>query len=183
MATVALAVLGGLASPGLTYPRPGRTERVSVASDGAQGNADTFSTLIGGSQDGRFVSFHSAASNLVPGDTNELTDVFVHDRDAHLTERVSVATDGSQGNGDSQGPSVSDDGRYIAFWGSASNLVAGDTNGDFGVARGRVPLSLADFQRDPTFRYRVLATYDGRPGSPGLYPRHVGHGLTIALQE
>src|SRR5690606_11863360 len=91
----------------------GVTQRVSVASDGAQGNG--ISTTASISADGRFVAFQSAASNLVPGDTNGATDVFVHDRQTGVTERVSVASDGAQGNANTSEASLSADGRYVAF--------------------------------------------------------------------
>ena len=104
----------------------GQTTRVSVASDGAQGNGDSGQPVI--SADGRFVAFYSSASNLVPGDTNGVEDVFVHDRLTGQTARVSVASDGAQGNGPSWGPSISADGRFVAFESRASNLVPGDTN-------------------------------------------------------
>jgi Tol biopolymer transport system component len=104
------------------------TERVSVDSSGAQGNSWTdYTSSI--SADGRFVAFSSDASNLVAGDTNGVTDVFVHERQSGVTERVSVSTDGAQGNSASSHPSISADGRFVAFSGEASNLVAGDTNG------------------------------------------------------
>ncbi len=106
----------------------GSTELVSVASNGSQ--ADSSSNAPGISSDGRYVVFGSGASNLVPGDTNMMGDVFVHDRQTHLTERVSVASDGSQSNGSGSSlASISADGRYVAFHSYARNLVPGDTNG------------------------------------------------------
>src|SRR5436190_1935582 len=105
----------------------GTTERVSVASDGAEGNAASVGAAL--SADGRFVAFHSAATNLVADDTNGTTDVFVHDRQTGMTERVSVASDGTQGNNASSYPALSADGRFVAFDGAASDLVAGDSNG------------------------------------------------------
>jgi Tol biopolymer transport system component len=109
----------------------GTTERVSVASDGSQGNSDSNAPVISG--DGRFVAFQSASSNLVAGDTDSALDVFVHDRLTGMTRRVSVATDGTQENGYSVAPSISSDGRYVAFWSVATNLVANDTNGSSDV--------------------------------------------------
>ena len=109
----------------------GQTTRVSVASDGSQGNGSPYQPSI--SADGRYVAFHSYASNLVSGDTNGAWDVFVHDRQTGQTTRVSVASDGSQGNDWSLRPSISADGRYVAFMSSASNLVSGDTNGAYDV--------------------------------------------------
>jgi hypothetical protein len=103
------------------------TARVSVASDGSQGNGDSKRPSI--SADGRYVAFFSNATNLVSGDTNGAADVFAHDRVTHQTTRVSVASDGTQGNSSSYFPSLSADGRFVAFYSNASNLVNGDTNG------------------------------------------------------
>lgn len=105
----------------------GETVRASLANSGAQGNDDSFRPSI--SANGRQVAFQSRASNLVEGDTNGASDVFVYDRDTHTITRVSVASNGAQGNGASGEPGLSADGRYVAFESSASNLVAGDTNG------------------------------------------------------
>ncbi|MHB0856542.1 MAG: hypothetical protein ACYC5M_03110 [Anaerolineae bacterium] len=105
----------------------GATTLVSVASDGAQGNHNSYDSAL--SADGRYVAFFSDASNLVAGDTNYRNDIFVHDRQSGATTRVSVASDGAQGVEGSWNPSLSADGRYVAFASDASNLVAGDTNG------------------------------------------------------
>jgi len=101
-------------------------ERVSVASDGRQANGDSEAPSI--SSNGRIVAFISDATNLVSGDTNGAQDVFVHDLDTGTTERVSVATAGTQGNDDCFSLSLSADGRFVAFGSYASNLVANDTN-------------------------------------------------------
>jgi Tol biopolymer transport system component len=106
----------------------GTTERVSVSSDGTQGNKDSYDPASI-SADGRFVAFTSSASNLVPGDSNRRIDVFVRDRLAGTTERVSVDSSGSQANDSSFFPSLSADGRFVVFTSRASNLVAGDANG------------------------------------------------------
>jgi Tol biopolymer transport system component len=103
------------------------TTRVSVDSGGNQGNANSSEPAI--SSDGRFVAFRSAATNLVPGDTNGADDIFVHDRQTGATGAVSVDSAGNQGNGRSSAPSISSDGRFVAFYSVASNLVPGDTNG------------------------------------------------------
>ena len=108
----------------------GQTQRVSVASDGTQGdNFSGYYTAI--SADGNYIAFESAASNLVSGDTNQKIDVFVRNRQTGETTRVSVASDGTQGNGDSgrYGLSISTDGRYVAFKSYSSNLVSGGTCG------------------------------------------------------
>lgn len=108
---------------------PAVIERVSVATSGAQANHDaqTFGPSL--SADGRFVVFYSHAANLVPSDTNGNTDVFVRDRQTGETSRVSVSTAGMQGNSFSNSPSISGDGRYVAFFSGASNLVDVDSNG------------------------------------------------------
>src|SRR6185369_16730455 len=98
----------------------------SVATGGAQANGSSADPSMSG--DGRFVAFVSTASNLVAGDTNAGQDVFVRDRTANQTTRVSVATGGAQANGESFVPSISADGRFVAFSSFAQNLVPNDTN-------------------------------------------------------
>jgi len=105
----------------------GTTERVSVSSSGAAGKKDSFRPAI--SADGRYVAFYSRAANLVSGDSNGQPDIFVHDRTAGSTQRVSVTASGGQANSGSYDPAISGDGRYVVFRSSASNLVAGDSNG------------------------------------------------------
>ena len=107
----------------------GATERVSVGSAGQQGNS--YSETVDLSRNGRIVAFSSLASNLVPGDTNGVVDVFRRDLRTGTTRRVSVGTDGQQGNGDStfsQDLAISADGRHVAFGSFASNLVPNDRN-------------------------------------------------------
>jgi signal peptidase I len=104
----------------------GATERVSVDSAGNQGDGGSGKPAI--SADGRFVAFESDASNLVPGDSNGQSDVFVHDRQTGATERVSVDSAGSQGDGGSGKPAISADGRFVAFESDAANLVLDDAN-------------------------------------------------------
>ena len=140
--------------------RSGSTERVSVSSEGEQlrheqptewgqatadravknrepGDGGMFPSLT---PDGRYVVFHSRASNLVRGDHNHVIDVFVHDRVTRITERVSVSSTGrergpdtsypptSSGNEDSMIPAISADGRFVLFRTSADNLVPDDDN-------------------------------------------------------
>ena len=104
----------------------GTTTRVSVDSTGTQANSQSFDPAI--SADGRHITFGSNATNLVPGDTNGRTDVFVHDAVTGTTTRVSVDSTGTQANSSSFDPAISADGRHITFESSASNLVPGDTN-------------------------------------------------------
>ncbi|MCY2990669.1 MAG: S8 family serine peptidase [Planctomycetota bacterium] len=127
-------------------------ERVSVANDGTAANGQSHDPSI--SADGRFVAFWSDAGNLVPNDRNGWEDVFVYDRVEHTVELVSVANDGTQANRDSRNPSISADGRFVAFWSSASNLIAGDTTngGVFVVDRKNASIE------------RISVAADGTPG-------------------
>ena len=119
------------AAVSLASAAPGDLTRVSVASDGTQGDDISFSPAL--SEDGRLILFHSAASNLVPGDTNGVWDAFLHDRETGTTTRISQTADGTQGNGTSINPQISADTRFIAFQSEATNLVPGDTNGCYDI--------------------------------------------------
>src|SRR5581483_8861709 len=106
--------------------------RVNVSSSGTQANNDShYRPSL--SADGRYVTFQSTASNLVAGDTNSADDIFLRDTQTGTTTRISVNSGGTQGNNDSLFPSISADGRYVAFDSLATNLVAGDTNGSSDV--------------------------------------------------
>ncbi|MEM8534387.1 MAG: hypothetical protein AAGF95_26305 [Chloroflexota bacterium] len=122
-----------------------RTELVSVASDGTQAELPsgvsprTLVFDVEMSPDGRYVVFSSKADNLVENDTNDQTDVFLHDRTRNTTERVSITADGDEGNAASAYAAVSLGGRYIVFHSNASNLVANDANAQTDVfVRDRV---------------------------------------------
>jgi len=104
----------------------GVTELVSVASDGERANRPSGFPAI--SADGRFVAFHSRATNLVPGDTNGTSDIFVHDRATGRTEMVSISSDGRQADRSSLWPVISGHGQLVAFTSGASTLVPGDHN-------------------------------------------------------
>ena len=104
-----------------------KTRRVSVRSNGVQANGG--SQLPDISDSGRFVTFMSSATNLVPGDTNGTSDIFVHDRKTGKTTRVSTLSNGNQANGPSSIPNISGNGRFVSFESSATNLVPGDGNG------------------------------------------------------
>jgi Tol biopolymer transport system component len=108
-------------------PKTGTTRRISKSTTGVQGNGDSYDPSV--SADGWLVAFYSSAGNLVAGDTNGMRDIFVRDRRNGTTTRISKSTAGVQGNGSSYGPSVSENGRFVAFESDASNLVTGDTNG------------------------------------------------------
>ena len=104
----------------------GTTTRVSTAADGTEGGGHSVNPTI--SADGRHVAFESRASNLVAADTNGVSDVFVKDIVTGEIERVSVGSGGGEAAGSSIRPSLSADGRYVAFGSDAADLVAGDTN-------------------------------------------------------
>ena len=104
------------------------TTLVSVNLTGTNGgNGDSLPACL--SIAGRYVLFESSASDLVVGDTNGTSDVFVRDLVAGITMPVSVSTNGDLGNGASRSAVMTPDGRYVAFVSAASNLVPGDTNG------------------------------------------------------
>ena len=118
-ATTTVTILGVV--PGVSL------ERVSVSSAGREGTAPSGACNQSISGDGRFVVFDSSASNLVPGDTNAQSDVFVRDRQTGVTERVSVSSTGSQAFGASGCATISANGRFVAF-SSEVALVPSDTN-------------------------------------------------------
>lgn len=109
----------------------GQTVRVSVSSAGGQGNGDSDCPAI--SADGLHVAFYSAATDLVAGDTNDQGDIFVHHVATGVTERASVSGAGTQADDLNCYPSLSSDGRQVAFISWATNLVDDDTNGDHDV--------------------------------------------------
>jgi len=118
------------------------TTRVSVAANGTQGNNDSKRPVV--SRDGRFVAFESYATNLVGtasglpvvgqfNDSNGANDVFLYELASGTTTLVSTTPSRTAGNGDSDRPSISGDGRWVAFNSTASNLVSGDTNAKYDV--------------------------------------------------
>jgi Tol biopolymer transport system component len=104
----------------------GAVEQASVSSDGKGAKGGTLGSKDSSiSGDGRFVAFWSDGTSLVAGDTNNLADVFVHDRQTGATTRVSVSTAGAEGDGDSFSAAMSVDGRYVAFDSKANTLSTG----------------------------------------------------------
>ncbi len=119
----------------------GITSRVSVSSMGLQANDN--SKFVSLNANGQFVAFDSFATNLVPGDTNGMSDIFVHDRATGITNRISVDSAGAEANENSYFPSIDDSAQFIAYYSFASNLIANDTNGAedifvFDAANGNV---------------------------------------------
>ncbi len=105
-----------------------KTKRVSVDSAGnqpAKSGSNLGSTDPAISADGRYVAFESGAKNLVAGDVDNKDDIFIHDTQTGVTGLISVSSSGIKGNGNSERPSISADGRYVAFDSDANNLVPG----------------------------------------------------------
>jgi RHS repeat-associated protein len=159
----------GLAGPS----GPTTTSRASVSSGSAQqGNAASSEPAV--STDGRYVAFASSATNLVSGDTNGNSDVFVRDRLTGVTRRVSVASDGTQANGNHlDGVAISADGRYVAFTSYATNLVPGDTNGSSDVF-------VHDRQAATTTRASV-STSGAQTNDASLHPQLSADGRFVAF--
>jgi Tol biopolymer transport system component len=142
----------------------GQTTRISVASDGTQGNGNSWRPRVSGN--GRYVVFQSAATNLVAGDTNNVLDVFLHDRVAHTTTRVSHGDSNFQGTVDSHDPAISKDGLKVAFLSGRSS---------FGATVDAAPCSTAQDAPCDNAYVRTLAgdplralvsTAHGVPASP-----------------
>ncbi len=145
--------------------------RVSVDSSGREGNAGSWFAQISGN--GNYVAFMSEATNLVPDDTNGVSDVFVHDRNTSRTTRISVSSNGKQGNGATRQCAISMDGRYVTFVSTATNFVAGDTNDSADVF-------LHDRKTNKTTRVSVDST--GAQGDAGSgAPSISGDGTLIVF--
>lgn len=143
----------------------GATTRVSLSDSEAQGDGGSFSPSM--SADGRYVAFWSNAANLVDGDDNAMSDVFVRDVQDGTTVRASVSSDGGEGNGDSSDPSISPDGQWVSYWSAAENLVPDDSNGMRDVF-------LHDVQAAETTR--VSVANDGSQADADCYAPNVGSG-------
>lgn len=146
---------------------------VSATPTGASGNGNSLNPVM--SSDGRFVAFQSDAANLVANDGNGATDVFVRDLETGTTILVSAAGAGSSADNNSFAPSISGDGRFVAFYSGASNLAANDANGTTDV-----------FVRDLQTRTTILvsATPLGRTGSsPSFNPVISADGRFVAFES
>jgi Tol biopolymer transport system component len=131
--------------------RTGTTSLISLATNGAHAQPFTLSRHPSISADGRYVVFYSDAANLVPGDTNGADDVFVRDRLKGTTRRLSVSSKGAQARGSSLEPVISANGRYVAYYSDAANLVPGPSNGLWGVF-------VRDLQEGTTSRVSISST-------------------------
>jgi len=149
----------------------GTTERVNVSSAGAEANQAAISAAI--SADGSCVVFDSTATNLVVGDSNGFADVFVRELASGTTLRVSLAGAATQSNHVSESPSISADGRYVAFESYASNFDPGDTNGLADVyVRDRVAL---------TTTRASLSSAGAQPDMGCWVPRLAPDGRSVAF--
>jgi len=150
----------------------GVTQRISVDNSGIEGNNESSGPAI--SSNGRYVAFHSKASNLIQGDGNYAIDVFLRDLKKGVTERVSLDSSGIEGNSTSIYPTISANGRYVAFHSTATNLTAGDDNVTADV-----------FVRDLRSRITELVSLDdsGIEGnSTSIYPAISGNGRYVAFE-
>jgi Tol biopolymer transport system component len=149
------------------------TERVSLSNGGGQAIGASQSPSI--SADGRFVAFASAAANLVssPADTNKAWDVFVRDRNAVTTVRASLSSSGTQASGNSIAPSISADGRFVAFESKATDLVPGDTN-------GRADVFVRDLQ-DGTTAFVSISSSGALGNQASIHPSISGDGRFVAF--
>jgi Tol biopolymer transport system component len=125
------------------------------------------------SQDGRFVAFHSSATNLIASDTNSDTDIFLYNRDADSLIRIDEAHTGVESIGESYNPSVSADGRYVAYVSQKPDLVPGDSNGFADVFR---------YDRITGTTVRVSVADDGSEADgPALNCSIAGDGNLVAF--
>ena len=167
-----------------------QTVRASLTSTGGQVSGDSYGGIDTISDDGRYVVFMSAATNVVPGDVNGAIDVFVRDLIGSTTSAVSAATGGGLGNGDSEEAAISGDGRHVAFLSDADDLVAGDANGFKDVfvrdlLTGQTRLVSVDSagvqQNQPNepdaFGERPALSVDGR------YVAFVSHGTNLVVPD
>ncbi|MFN0007088.1 MAG: TolB family protein [Planctomycetota bacterium] len=161
----AIAILSG----------PSKAQTTSLVSRNTLAGTITPDFRASLSTSGRFVAFSSTAANVVPNDTNGVRDVFVHDRQTGSTTLVSRSSSGIPGNGASSAPSISADGRLVAFASDASNLISVDSN-------GRTDVFLHDRQTGTTSRVSESST--GVPGNnSSTAPAISGDGLFVAFSS
>jgi Tol biopolymer transport system component len=149
-----------------------RTERISAPGTVWVNGSSARPTIT---PDGRYVAFQSQATTLVPHDTNGSVDVFVRDRQTGIVERVSVASNGEQGDADSESPSISSDGRYVAFHSSSTNF-----------APGTSPSIPQIYVRDRVAGTTTLVSLNmaGQMGNDGsVNPSISGDGARIAFES
>lgn len=159
-------VNGAMAAPDRPDTTSGVTSRIG------QGNADV--TALAMSADGNTFAFASAASDLLAGDTNNLSDIFIFDRSSGQTNRASVSDDGAEADGVSYTPALSADGRYVVFSSDATNLVLDDTN-------ARRDIFVRDLVSGRTTRISVDAA--GKQGNGDSFNPHISAGGRYVVFE
>lgn len=177
--TFCLLVAGAvtaLAATTATAQTSGRITRASVGALGGEAHGNSGVPSLSG--DGRYVAFASDAADLVPGDTNDDTDVFVRDRQSGVVERVSLAWNGNEARDDSDCPAVSDDGRFVAFMSRAWNLYPGGAN----LGSPRWDVYLRDRQTGTSTRLSV-ATDGGDPNADSGCPSISGDGARVVFDS
>jgi Tol biopolymer transport system component len=129
---VTVLAVAALVPSGLAYAdtAPATTTLISVTTGGTPANSSARPAIT---PDGRYVAFDSSSPAIVAGDTNRSTDVFVQDRQTGVTTRVSVDSNGAEANKSSWSPSISADGRYVAFESGDDTMVPGDVNHEWDV--------------------------------------------------
>jgi len=174
---IACAALAGVA------PAQQATARMSVDSNGIEGDSGGHAPAL--SADGRFVAFESLATNLVPGDTNGVSDIFVHDRVTGATVRVSVDSAGNEADNTSTGATISGDGRFVAFQSVASKLVLHDTNGKYDVfVHDRDPDGNGVFDEGNGVTTRVSVDSNGVQGDGQSFNAAISaDGTRVAFQS
>ena len=147
--------------------------RVSVAPGGNPPDGNSINSTL--SADGRYVAFDSDAGNLVAGDSNGFPDIYVHDRQTGTTTWVSRNTEGGESDGFNLFPSLSADGRFVAFDSDSTNLVAGDGN-------DATDVFLHDRQTGTTIRVS-RNTEGGDPDGESFFPSMSGNGRFVAFES
>lgn len=148
--------------------------RVSTGDFGVEGNGPVAGRLDVDTV-GRRVAYASLATNLVPNDTNGVRDIFLHDRWSKAVLRVSVDSAGNEVHGESLDPTLSDDGRVIAFQSFAPDLVAGDTN-------GYPDIFVRDLDAGTTERASVSSTLD-EANAPSFLSHLSGNGRFVVFES
>lgn len=170
---VTLGLCGGIvlnALPTAAYPRPGRIYRVDVVPDGPDVPGDSYHPSI--SANGRYLAFTSY-KELLPEDTNRHSDVYVKDLATGKLEIASRNNSGELGENDSSWPSISADGRMVAYSSSAINLVPGDTN-------GVTDIFVRDLEAETTARASTFPTGGEAVGSSS-YPQISANGRYVSF--
>ena len=151
-----------------------RTKLVTKSSAGVQGNGSAESTSV--SANGRYVAFESGSDNLVPFDNNSKSDVFVHDRKTKKTKRISIPTGGGEANNNSYAPSISADGRFVAFESAATNIDGPDGN-------NRIDIFVRDRKKKKTWRVSETSAGTEANGGNSTSPSISANGRYIAFQS